>query len=82
MTLETKYERQCRVKFHELVTGLEHEGGYSKSQIGTVMVVMECDKDEAIKLLKASEDYYYPDWSQWTWLEFRDLFQEVKAVYA
>jgi hypothetical protein len=44
------------------------------------MVVMECDKDEAIKLLKASENYWYPDWSEYTWLEFRDLFQEVKAV--
>lgn len=78
--MDTKYEHKCRVRFYEVLEGLEHGERYSKSQIATAMVVVGCDKDEAERLLKLSEKYYSPDWSEWTWQEFYEMFKEVKEL--
>jgi hypothetical protein len=80
MSLETEYDNKCRQKYYETLEGLVQESGYSRSQIATVMVVMDCDKEEAMRLLKKTEKYETPDWSEWTWEEFRSLFMEVKKL--
>lgn len=72
--METKYDRECRVKFYQLLETEPRQAGYSPSQLLSVMIVMECDAEKAKELL---DKYAYGlDWSEATWEETRDYFRE------
>ena len=79
--METEYENKCRVRYYEVAEGITPKGGYSRSQLGTVMVILGCDVDGAVEVLQKTETAHEePDWSEWSWTEFRDYFQEVVSL--
>jgi hypothetical protein len=73
--METEYDIQCRRKFYELLETHERQSGYSPSQLLSVMIVMECGKEKAMRLI--DEHAYGVDWSEATWEELRDYFQNT-----
>ena len=75
-----QYDHQCSKAFWQTIHEVKNEGGYEAHQIVTVMVVMECGKDEAIALIKEAEKHDSPDWSEWSWIQFHDFFYEVKEM--
>lgn len=70
------YENSCRVKFYELLETVE-KSKYSRSQLVTVMVVLDCDTEKATELLDTLYWYGDPDWSEWSWTEFRAHFNDI-----
>lgn len=76
MMLETKYDTDCRNKYHELLKTTPRIPEYSPSQLVSVMVVMECGTDEATKLL--DKEWGGLDWSEATWEETHEYFVSVK----
>ena len=73
--MDTKYDIACKRKFYELLETHERQAGYSPSQLLSVMIVMECDKEKAMSLI--DEHAYGLDWSEATWTEMRDYFMSV-----
>lgn len=80
MSYDTKYDTDCRNKYHELLRAEPRHAGYSQSQVLSVMVVMECDATEAKQLI--DEEWDALDWSEATWEEIRDYFMFVKEIQA
>ena len=75
-TKKENYENSCRVKFYELLETVE-KNKYSRSQLVTVMVVLDCEAGRAEELLDTLYWYGSPDWSEWSWGEFRVHFNEI-----
>lgn len=70
--MDTKYDIACKRKFYEMLETEPREPGYSPSQLLSVMIVMECDRETAKKLI---DDHAHGlDWSEATWAETRDYF--------
>ena len=76
--MEMKYENDCRKKFYELLEVTPRRDKYSTSQMISVMVVMNCDADEACRLLDKLDEYIYLDWSEASWWEMRFAFVSLK----
>ena len=76
MMLESKYDTDCRNKYHELLKTTPRIPNYSPSQLVSVMVVMECGTDEAMKLID-KDTYSDLDWSEATWEETHEHFLAV-----
>ena len=70
--METKYEIACRRKFYEMLETEPKEDGYSRSQLLSVMIVMECDRDKAMGIL--DKHAHGLDWSEATWIDIRHYF--------
>lgn len=75
--METKYDRACKRKFYELLQIEPRQSGYSPSQLLSVMIVMECDRQKAMSLI--DEHAHGLDWSEATWTEMRDYFMLMNA---
>lgn len=75
--MDTKYDIACRRKFFEMLETEPRQSGYSPSQLLSVMIVMECDRQKAMSLI----DEYASglDWSEATWTEMRDYFMLMSA---
>lgn len=71
-TLDTPYDIACKQKYWELSEKEPREPGYSPAQLFSVMVVMECDRTEAMKLI--DQHAHGLDWSEASWGEMRDYF--------
>jgi hypothetical protein len=70
--LETEYDTECRKKYELMVKHEPREPGYPPSELFSVMVVMNCDRVTAMKLI----DNYGMDlnWSECSWTQMRDYF--------
>jgi hypothetical protein len=80
MMLESKYDTDCRNKYHELLKTTPRIPNYSPSQLVSVMVVMECGTDEAMKLID-KDTYSDLDWSEATWEETYEHFVCVRGWF-
>lgn len=74
------YENKCRRKFYELLDEYQRVSGYSPSQVLSVMVVMDCDEQEAMRLVDIEAENSDLDWSEASWYEMFEHFTELKET--